>query len=448
LELSIRSEELKIICQLAIRVRAVRGVILSPRTDARMSMARRMLGVPSSRGRAASVSPCGAVCLGRLSGYSGVDTAWQGWSRALATHVSVAALGGKGAAHHPPLFFIPPSRGRGEAQPRLRMLKPFVSRSIARSAEGRSFAGGASGESKKHQSSGPGADSTRRGVGLLKMIGGLVVVTGAGAGLYVYTIRQRAEDVRLLWQQKKDEIDLQVKNAKGATMAALVTRGAWLAVLFMPVGLTALPAFLIESLREYWYRLLRVTLELSGAAFQKWGQWAATRPDIFPREMCEVMASLHAGVPAHEWAYTEDVLRSAFNGATLEEVFAEIEKVPLGSGSIAQVYKARFASDPPGSYVAIKVRHPRVEERLLLDFELLNAFASAVDLIPGAQWMGLRETLTQFGHTLGAQVRLDFERINLARFHANFSASPQVLRARVTCAGSNLVCVRVLWACD
>ena len=270
---------------------------------------------------------------------------------------------------------------------------------------------------------------------MLKMIGGLVVLTGAGAGLYVYRIRQRAEDVRLLWQQKKDEIDLQVKNAKGATMAALVTRGAWLAVLFMPVGFTALPAFLIESLREFWYRLLRATLELSGAAFQKWGQWAATRPDIFPREMCEVMASLHAGVPAHEWAYTEDVLRSAFNGATLEEVFAEIEKVPLGSGSIAQVYKARFASDPPGSYVAIKVRHPRVEERLLLDFELLNAFASAVDLIPGAQWMGLRETLTQFGHTLGAQVRLDFERINLARFHANFSASPQVLRARVTCAG-------------
>ena len=35
-------------------------------------------------------------------------------------------------------------------------------------------------------------------------------------------------------------------------------------------------------------------------------------------------------------------------------MFAEIEKVPLGSGSIAQVYKARFIGED--DYVAIKVR--------------------------------------------------------------------------------------------
>jgi hypothetical protein len=41
------------------------------------------------------------------------------------------------------------------------------------------------------------------------------------------------------------------------------------------------------------------------------------------------------------------------------------------------------------------VRHPKVEERLLLDFELLNSFANALDYLPFIQWMGLKSTLTQ-----------------------------------------------------
>ena len=95
--------------------------------------------------------------------------------------------------------------------------------------------------------------------------------------------------------------------------------------------------------------------------------------------------------------------------------------------SIAQVYKAKFRGED--EYVAIKVRHPQVEERLLLDFQLLNGFANALDHVPLVQWMGLKSTLTQFGHTLGAQVRLDFEAINLQRFHANFRACPQIMTA-------------------
>jgi len=34
----------------------------------------------------------------------------------------------------------------------------------------------------------------------------------------------------------------------------------------------------------------------------------------------------------------------------------------------------------------------------------------------GAEWLGLQDSLVQFGHTLGAQVRLDFEATNLRRF--------------------------------
>jgi hypothetical protein len=61
-----------------------------------------------------------------------------------------------------------------------------------------------------------------------------------------------------------------VANAEGAPLRALISRGAWLLLLFTPVGLAALPAFFIEGLREYWFRLLRTTLEYSGSWMGEW----------------------------------------------------------------------------------------------------------------------------------------------------------------------------------
>eukprot|EP00960_Hanusia_phi_P061119 764741-Hanusia_phi.AAC.1 len=101
-----------------------------------------------------------------------------------------------------------------------------------------------------------------------------------------------------------------------------------------PVGALAIPAYYFEWMRgksistlshkRSRYSLLRKTLELSGAAFiklvnsrkcikpltleRRWGQWAATRPDIFPKEMCDHLKALHASVPPHSFEHTRHVL--------------------------------------------------------------------------------------------------------------------------------------------
>jgi hypothetical protein len=46
-----------------------------------------------------------------------------------------------------------------------------------------------------------------------------------------------------------------------------------------------------------------------------------------------------------------------------------------------------------------------VEKQLLTDFVLLKGLGDMLDYIPAAQWMGLKESLVQFEHTLGVQVR-------------------------------------------
>ncbi len=46
--------------------------------------------------------------------------------------------------------------------------------------------------------------------------------------------------------------------------------------------------------RAEWMELLRRTLEAGGPAFIKWGQWAATRHDLFPPDFCSELELLHS----------------------------------------------------------------------------------------------------------------------------------------------------------
>jgi hypothetical protein len=55
--------------------------------------------------------------------------------------------------------------------------------------------------------------------------------------------------------------------------------------------------------------LCRRTLELAGPAFIKWGQWAATRHDLFPPDFCSELEKLHTQAPGHALPHTERAVR-------------------------------------------------------------------------------------------------------------------------------------------
>ncbi len=51
-------------------------------------------------------------------------------------------------------------------------------------------------------------------------------------------------------------------------------------------------------------------LEAAGPAFIKWGQWAATRHDLFPPDFCAILEHLHTQVPAPAVLSTREPQRS------------------------------------------------------------------------------------------------------------------------------------------
>jgi aarF domain-containing kinase len=237
-----------------------------------------------------------------------------------------------------------------------------------------------------------------------------------------------------------------------------------LAVIFVPV-LVTVPAIWVgrrhperdneRSGTLWWYEFLVKAMELAGPAFIKLGQWAASRTDIFPNEMCDTMSKLHSNAPAHSMHSTRKTVSHAFGGRKFDDIFDEFNEKPLGVGAIAQVYKAKLKpelamskggmngpetpgglsenvrrnvetvlkSSPkriPSSYVAVKVLHPKVDRIVRRDLKIMHFFASILNAIPTMEWLSLPDEVAQFGEMMKLQLDLRIEAANLETFRRNF----------------------------
>ncbi|XP_026719531.1 uncharacterized aarF domain-containing protein kinase 2, partial [Athene cunicularia] len=93
------------------------------------------------------------------------------------------------------------------------------------------------------------------------------------------------------------------------------------------------------GLGALWLRLLRRAAEAAGPTCVKLGQWASTRRDLFSEAFCDEFSKLHVEVSPHPWAHTDELLRKAF-GEDWTGILEFQSREPVGSGCVAQVYKA------------------------------------------------------------------------------------------------------------
>ena len=220
----------------------------------------------------------------------------------------------------------------------------------------------------------------------------------------------------------------------------MCARATQLSAVLAPVALLAPLCLRVHLLRRLWLGLLLRSLKLAGPALIKWGQWAATRQDLFPRDMCNALSHLHADAPSHSGPTTRRTVERGLN-QPLSDVFAEFQHEPIASGSIAQVHKARLKSPAQVKRtdrrwpvlsrllkrdfqevenVAVKVRHPGVESTIQRDFALLKGAAWLASIVPALQWLRLEESVRQFEQPLFEQLNLAHEASNLDKFNRNF----------------------------
>lgn len=248
-----------------------------------------------------------------------------------------------------------------------------------------------------------------------------------------------------------------------------------LAKRFLELSFIFLPAILLSPMYFYmndewkdkWFVVLKHCIEKAGPAFLKWGQWAATRPDLFSPDVCSTFQLLQTDAPKHAFEHTRATVESSF-GRKLDEMFLEFDMAPVASGSIAQVHRAVLSDEgarialqgretergffrsivslsfdrskressafAEGSTVAVKVRHPGVGTLIDLDFELMNHFASFAEKLARLAHRGrssllsaqLKESLMQFGAPMKEQLDLRAEAAHLDDFAENFKWWSQV----------------------
>ena len=138
-------------------------------------------------------------------------------------------------------------------------------------------------------------------------------------------------------------------------------------------------------------------MEALGPAFVKLGQWASTRPDLYPPRVVAKLAALQDDVKVH---YSMERVEQTLNenlGADWKN-FLKLDPKPIGAGCIAQVFKGTLntANGPKDEQVAVKVIHPHVKELLRTDMELLTIFADFMDLIPTLKLLSLGEACRGF----------------------------------------------------
>jgi ubiquinone biosynthesis protein len=173
-----------------------------------------------------------------------------------------------------------------------------------------------------------------------------------------------------------------------------------------------------------------------GPAFVKGGQVLSTRADLMPPGWCAALGRLTDRMDA----MPADALRRALATAYPPGrpwPFAQLDRTPVASGSIACVYRGRLHD---GRDVAVKVRRPGIAAPMTADFRLLAAGAGLLQRLPGLRGTPMRRVVEQVAVAVLGQVDLAREAAMLVRLRANLDGMVRVpAPVPEACAGGVLV---------
>ncbi len=130
-------------------------------------------------------------------------------------------------------------------------------------------------------------------------------------------------------------------------------------------------------------------LQAIGPAAIKLGQALATRPDLVGEAAAANLLQLQDSLPPAPYAAIKKAIEQALE-APIETLFAQVDEVPVGAASIAQVHRAVTIE---GRDVAIKVLRPGIEEEFASALETYEWAARHVELLGGSEAVRLRPRL-------------------------------------------------------
>ncbi len=209
-------------------------------------------------------------------------------------------------------------------------------------------------------------------------------------------------------QRYREILTVFTRHGFGFAVSSLPTEPFWLRELhsFSKLERTSLPSHFRQALEEL------------GPAFVKLGQVLSTRPDLLPPDYIRELSRLQDEVQPVSWSEIEEVIRREL-GRPLEDVFDEVNTVPLASASLAQVHRAKLGTR---ELVVLKVQRPNILRTLRTDLEIIHDIARYVqNHTPLGQVYNLVEIAEDFADTLNRELDYRAEGRNADRFRHSFA---------------------------
>jgi len=160
-----------------------------------------------------------------------------------------------------------------------------------------------------------------------------------------------------------------------------------------------------------------------GPTFVKLAQVFASRPDVVPEPYLARLGTLVDSVPFVPFESIEHEIVAAY-GRPPREMFESFDHEPLASGSLGQVYRARYE----GRDVVVKVLRPGVEKLIAMD---IRAVTRLLDIL-SAWWSnphlrGFRVVVDEFSLRIHEEMDFRQEAANAIAIADRFATNPRVL---------------------
>jgi ubiquinone biosynthesis protein len=190
------------------------------------------------------------------------------------------------------------------------------------------------------------------------------------------------------------------------------------------------------------YERIRLVLEELGPTFVKLGQTFSSREDLLPKELIQELQKLQDKVDTVEMNI-EEILENEFN-ISIQDHFIDIQKDPLATASIAQVYKGILLD---GTEVILKIKKPDVqtviEDDLLLIKDLEKLISSYSEI---GEKLNLKQAISTFEKSLLEEVSLINEKENILQFRRNYKNNKETYVPKIyeEFCNNNVLCMEFI----
>jgi len=163
---------------------------------------------------------------------------------------------------------------------------------------------------------------------------------------------------------------------------------------------------------------IRLVFQELGPTFIKFGQVLSMRPDLIPGPLLLELKKLQDQVPPSPTPEVQNLLTRTLKQPIME-VFADFDWEPLGSASLAQVYRARLVRD--GRLVAVKVQRPGIRRMINSDLDILTFIAERLNELKNYQLYDFPGLVEELRFSLVRELDFTLEARNMKIFRKNLA---------------------------